>query len=223
VIPLGKENVLVCVSYPESAGQLIERGIKETKAFQSECIVLHVYDPENDTSDMKEEEKREEIKKWADFHKATMILQPRQGSKKLGEIIGEVARANDVHHIIIGQAFRSRWDLLIHGSLVNELFHELEDVDVTIFKIKKDRVAAESHYDKGVSGYLYKKEEQYKIALEQPRGEGHEGIFFQHLHTDFLTGIFKAKIFGHPVVLYVVEGDVHERYREELDTILEEK
>ncbi|WP_147803197.1 hypothetical protein [Alkalicoccus halolimnae] len=215
-----KENVLVCVSYPESAAQLIARGMTEKKAFRGECIVLHVYDPEGEGSDLKAQEKRDEIQRCADQHKALMIFQPMENGKKLGEIIGEVARAHDVRHVIIGQAFRSRWDLLIHGSLVNELFHELDEVDVTIYKIRKDASASEAMYDRGVAGYLYKDDGKYKVALSEPDIDSYAGTFYQHLHTDFMTGLYKAKIGNHPLVVHVTQKEVDDKYNEELDNLL---
>lgn len=215
-----KDNVLVCVSNFKNAEALIERGVKEKAAFKSDCIVLHVYRPEEEEEDIERIEERDKIQEYADKNKATMIFHPLKSGQKVSEIVGQVARANDVQHIIIGQSFRSRWDLLIKGSLVNELFHELDEVDVTIFKVKKSNTK-ESEFGKGITGYLYKDQENYKVTLNEPTGKAYSGVFYQNLHTDFTTGVLKVSLGGEPHVLYVTEGDVHPHHKEKLDEVYE--
>ncbi|SDO57380.1 universal stress protein [Alkalicoccus daliensis] len=211
-----KDNILICVSNYKNAKELIERGEQEKKAFKSECIVLHVYRPESE-EDISREEERDEIQQWADKYRATMIFHPLKSGQRVSEVIGEVARANDVQHIILGQAVRSRWDLLIRGSLVNELFHELDEVDVTIYKVKKSSASSESDYGKGITGYLLKENNTYKMTLDEPGVPAYRGVFYQNLHTDFMTGLLKVNVGEEPFVLRVTEGEVHSHHTENLD------
>lgn len=212
-----KDNVLVCISNYKNAQELIERGQKEKTAFKSECIVLHVFRPEEEEADLNRAEERDEIQLWADKSGATMIFHPLKSGQKVSEVIGEVARTHDVQHIIIGQSVRSRWDLLIKGSLVNELFHELDEVDVTIYKVKKSSSSLESEFGHGITGYLYKDTDGYKMTLNEPSVEAYSGTFYQNLHSDFTTGILKVNVGGEPHVLRIIQGDVHSHHNKKLD------
>ncbi|PRO66281.1 hypothetical protein [Alkalicoccus urumqiensis] len=215
------ENVLVCVSNHHNAAPLIARGMQEKKAFQGECYVLHVYEPD-EGDNLESVQQRDHIQAAADDAGAVMIFQPRKKGCRISEMIGETARRNEIEHLIIGQTVKSRWDLMIHGSLVNELFHELDDVDVTIYKVKRTSAETEAQHDKGVPGYLYKDGNTYKVALSDKPFSTWEGTFYQNLHTDFRTGTFKGKVGEEPVVLHVIQGEVAEQHHDRLTRIIQE-
>jgi K+-sensing histidine kinase KdpD len=42
------------------------------------------------------------------------------------------AREKNVNHIVLGGSDRSRWQEIIHGSLINALTRELKNVDILI-------------------------------------------------------------------------------------------
>ncbi len=210
-----KENVLVCIANYRNAAALIERGMTEKKAFKSDCIVLHVYSPEEGEA-MDKIEERDHIQRWADEYNATMIFRPLHKGETIAGIIGDTATQYDVNHIIIGQAVQSRWDLIVHGSLVNDLFHELDEVDVTIYKVSKSNVAKEPEYDKGISGWVYRENGSFIFSLGEPSCKCYQGTFYQLIHTDFTTGIFKVQLNGEPHILHIILGDIHPQHEEAL-------
>ncbi len=52
--------------------------------------------------------------------------------------IAEVARNYHITQIVIGESQRSRWKLLVRGSLTHKLLRSLKDIDVHIIATDKE-------------------------------------------------------------------------------------
>ncbi|CAM3914094.1 universal stress protein [Alkalicoccus chagannorensis] len=219
---LEKENILVCISRASHAELLLERGRREKSLFQGELLALHVFDPESEGEDVERVEEREKIQEAADRAGAEMIFLPREKGRRNSRMIGLTAKQYDISHIILGQAKKSRWDLLVHGSLINELFQELDEVDITIHKVTRDSAAEESQYDRGTAAYLTPVEGGYELHLSIPEKRMYyPGTFYPHRHTDFLTGLFKAEINENVLVVRVVEGEVIDSHCDRVDHMVD--
>jgi two-component system sensor histidine kinase KdpD len=44
----------------------------------------------------------------------------------------EFARKEGITHVVFGQSARSRWDVLLHGSVINRFLGEVKDASVHV-------------------------------------------------------------------------------------------
>ena len=56
----------------------------------------------------------------------------RLKSRKVADALVEFARKEGITHVIFGQTSRSRWDMLLHGSVINRFLDEVRDATVQV-------------------------------------------------------------------------------------------
>jgi two-component system sensor histidine kinase KdpD len=128
------ERVLVCISTYPNALQLIRRGARIAAYMHAPFYCLFVDDPDRFLS-------REE-----GFHIETCdrLCQEfggefiRMTNPDKAKAIAEVAKIYHVTQVVIGESQRSRWKLLLRGSLTHQLLRSLKNIDVHIIATEKD-------------------------------------------------------------------------------------
>ncbi|SDY13130.1 two-component system, OmpR family, sensor histidine kinase KdpD [Evansella caseinilytica] len=209
-----EENILVCAANYQNAEKLINKGVQLAKALGGACFVLTV----DHISEENEYEKSREIamiKMLAKECQVPFLFEPSNG-RKVCDIIAAAVEKNNIQHVILGQPVQSRWDMLVKGSLVNDLFSRLENVDLTIVEVNPWNIPGESDYEKGTLAYIVKQDGKYTLSLEKPLSYELEGIFFQSTKTDFQTGLFKSKYNNEAFLLKVIDGEVKWPYKQEI-------
>lgn len=122
------ERVLVCVStYPNSI-QLLRRGARIANQMNGRLFVLFVAPP-NQFLSKPEALHVETCQRLAEEFEGEFI---REESDDVVEVISRVARAYTITQIVLGESRRSRWHLLLRGSIVQRLMRSLPDVDLHI-------------------------------------------------------------------------------------------
>jgi two-component system sensor histidine kinase KdpD len=48
------------------------------------------------------------------------------------------ARNEGVTHVVFGQTSRSRWDILLHGSIINRFLDEVRDATVQVVPVEQN-------------------------------------------------------------------------------------
>lgn len=127
------ERVLVCVSTYPNAIQLIRRGARIAGYMHAPFFCLFVDDPDRfltkteslhvETCERLCKEFGGEFIRVANYDKA--------------KAIAEVANYYHVTQIVIGESQRSRWKLVLRGSLTHKLLRSLKDIDVHIIATDK--------------------------------------------------------------------------------------
>jgi two-component system sensor histidine kinase KdpD len=49
----------------------------------------------------------------------------------------DFARHEGITHVVFGQTSRSRWDIVLHGSIINRFLHEVRDATVHVVPLEK--------------------------------------------------------------------------------------
>ena len=49
----------------------------------------------------------------------------------------DFARREGITHVVFGQSARSRWDVLLHGSVINRFLREVRDATVQVVPLDK--------------------------------------------------------------------------------------
>jgi len=130
------ERVLVCIStYPNSL-QLLRRGARIAGYMNAPVYAVFVAAPDRFLT--KEESLHiETCEKLCKEFGGTFI---RVKSNDVATAIAEVAKEYHITQIVIGESQRSRWKLLLQGSLTQKLVRLLKHVDLHIIATEKDAV-----------------------------------------------------------------------------------
>ena len=59
--------------------------------------------------------------------------------KKVADALIEFARKENISHVVFGQSARSRWDILLRGSIINRFLTEMRETTVQVVPVQKDR------------------------------------------------------------------------------------
>jgi two-component system sensor histidine kinase KdpD len=127
------ERVLVCIStYPNSV-QLLRRGARLAGYMNAPLFTVFVAPPDRFLS--KEESLYiETCEKLSQEFDAEFI---RVTSVDTAKAIAEVAEKYRITQIVIGSSQRSRWQILLQGSLTHKLLRLLKNVDLHIISAEK--------------------------------------------------------------------------------------
>ncbi|PHJ69270.1 histidine kinase [Nostoc linckia z18] len=127
------ERVLVCVStYPNSL-QLLRRGARLANYMNAPLYTLFVADPERFLT------KEESLH----IHNCEKLCKEFEGSfirvtsSNVANAIAETAEKYRITQIVIGESQRSRWQILLKGSLTQKLVRLLKNIDLHIIASEK--------------------------------------------------------------------------------------
>jgi len=124
-IPETRERVLVCVSQPELAEDLIRRGARIAQRSRGDLLVAHV----------REGDEREAGAWLHHIDRLTRdlggTLEVIDSDEPVDAVLGYAYR-HFVTQIVVGEPLRSRWQELLRGSFVNRLIHRAEKIDVHV-------------------------------------------------------------------------------------------
>jgi two-component system sensor histidine kinase KdpD len=128
-----QERLLVCVStYPNSL-QLLRRGARLANYMNAPLYVLFVAAPNRFLT------KEESLH----IHTCEQLCQEFAGTfiqvtnNNIAEAIAKQAQKHRITQIVIGESQRSRWQILLQGSLTQQLVHLLKNIDLHIIASEK--------------------------------------------------------------------------------------
>ena len=127
------ERVLVCIStYPNSA-QLLRRGARLASGMRARLYALFVIHPERFLT----KDESLYIETCEHFCQEFGGDFLRIKSANVAQAIAQTAKKYHITQVVIGQSQKSRWDLLLRGSLVQQLVRYLKDVDLHVIATEK--------------------------------------------------------------------------------------
>ncbi|MGQ9871684.1 universal stress protein [Leptodesmis sp.] len=127
------ERVLVCVSTYPNALQLVRRGARIAGYMRAPFYCLFVDDPDRFLT-RAEGLHVETCERLCKELGGEFIRVSRSDKARA---IADVARTYHITQIIIGQSQRSRWELLLRGSLTHQLLRSLKNIDIHIIATDK--------------------------------------------------------------------------------------
>ncbi|MGF1591466.1 MAG: sensor histidine kinase KdpD [Pleurocapsa sp.] len=127
------ERVLVCISTHPSSSHLLRRGARLASQMRSRLYILYVNNPDRFLT--KEESLYlETCEKLSEQFGGEFI---RVDSNNIPGAIAQTAKKYYITQVVLGQTQRSRWQLLLRSSPVQELLKVLHDVDLHIISTNK--------------------------------------------------------------------------------------
>jgi two-component system sensor histidine kinase KdpD len=128
VIP---EKVMVCMASHGNAKRLLRDGSRIAGRLASDWYAVYVETPSEEPGRIKPEDNAallENIRFAKELGAQVVKLKGRNVVDALIEFI----RREGITHIILGQTARSRWDLLVRGSVITRLITEVRDATVQV-------------------------------------------------------------------------------------------
>jgi len=133
VIP---EKVMVAMASRGSAKKLLRVGSRIAGRLASDWYAVYVQTPTEEMGRIKPEDYAalEENISFAEDLGARVV---QLKSRRVADALIEFARREGITHVVFGQTSRSRWDILLHGSIINRFLDEVRDANVHVVPLER--------------------------------------------------------------------------------------
>ena len=128
------EKVMVCMASRGSARRLLRMGSRIAGRLASDWFAVYVETPKEEPGRIQPVDMAALAENIA-FAERLGARVVKLRSAKVVDALVEFARKEGVTHVIFGQTARSRWNLLLHGSIVNRFLNEVRDATVHVVPI----------------------------------------------------------------------------------------
>jgi two-component system, OmpR family, sensor histidine kinase KdpD len=129
------EKVMVCLSERPGTERLLRVGSRIAGRLANNWYAVYVSKPDNkELSDRESYERVQEYKRMArDLGAQVVSLTDRN----ISDALVRFAQQENISHVVFGQTTRSRFDILLHGSVLNRFLKEVRDVTVQVVPMQK--------------------------------------------------------------------------------------
>ena len=134
VIP---EKVMVAIASHGSAKKLLRLGSRIAGRLASDWYAVYVQTPAEEVERIRPEDYaalQENVRFAEDLGARVVKL---KGRRVADELI-DFARREGITHVVFGQTSRSRWNILLHGSVIHRFLDEVRDATVQVVPLDHD-------------------------------------------------------------------------------------
>jgi two-component system, OmpR family, sensor histidine kinase KdpD len=130
------EKVMVCLSTRPGTERLLRVGARVAGRLATNWYAVYVTQPEQGKGhhDAEEATRLEEYQRMARDLGAQVV---NLHDKNVSDALIRFAQQENISHVIFGQPVRSRWDILLRGSVLNRFLAEVRDVSVQVLPMQK--------------------------------------------------------------------------------------
>src|ERR1039458_849329 len=130
------EKVMVCMSSRPGTERLLRVGARVAGRLASNWYAVYVTRPDEDKGhgDPEAHHRLEEYQRMARDLGAQVV---NLTDKNVSDALIRFAQQEIISHVVFGQPVRSRWDILLRGSVLNRFLSEVRDVSVQIVPMQK--------------------------------------------------------------------------------------
>jgi len=123
-----KERVLVCVTATALGQTLIRRGYRMAERLKGDMIVATVLRPHHTPSQKEAQVLDLNLRLAAELGAEVIRAEDHDVARRLVGIATDVGATQ----IVLGETRRTRWQEILHGSVIDRILRETEDADVLI-------------------------------------------------------------------------------------------
>jgi len=130
------EKVMVCLSTRPGTERLLRIGARVAGRLATNWYAVYVTRPDDDKGhgDPEAFHRLEEYQRMArDLGAKVVSLTDRN----ISDALIRFAQQENISHVIFGQPARSRWEILLRGSVLNRFLSEIRDVSVQVVPMSK--------------------------------------------------------------------------------------
>lgn len=128
------EQVMVAFASRGSARKLLRTGSRISGRLASDWYAVYVETPGEELGRIKPEDYAAlaENIHFAEELGARVVKLKADSKRKIADTLIDFARRQGITHVVFGQSARSRWDILLHGSIINRFLDEVRDATVQV-------------------------------------------------------------------------------------------
>ena len=132
VIP---EKVMVAMASRGSAKKLLRVGSRIAGRFANDWYAVYVQTPQEDMGRINPQDYAalQENIHFAEELGAKVV---RLKARRVADALIDFARREGITNVVFGQTSRSRWDILVHGSIINRFLSEVKDATVQVVPVE---------------------------------------------------------------------------------------
>lgn len=146
--PVIPEKVMVAMASRGSAKKLLRTGSRIAGRLASDWYAVYVETPREEMGRIKPEDYAalQENIRFAEELGARVV---KLKSRNVADALVDFARREGITHVVFGQTSRSRWDILMHGSIINRFLDEVRDATVQVVPVASARDGTREISDEG--------------------------------------------------------------------------
>ena len=125
------EKVMVCIASHGNTQRLLRTASRIAGRLATDWYAVHVETPGEELARIKPDDHArlmESIRLTEELGGKVVRLKAR----RVADALIEFARREGITHVIFGQSARSRWDILLRGSVINRFLREVRDATVQV-------------------------------------------------------------------------------------------
>jgi two-component system, OmpR family, sensor histidine kinase KdpD len=129
--PAIPEKVMVAMASRGSAKRILRAGSRIAGRLASDWFAVYVETPSEEPGriDPQDHALLQENVRFARELGAKVV---KLKDRRVADALIEFARREGITHVVFGQSARSRWDVLLHGSVINRFLREVRDASVHV-------------------------------------------------------------------------------------------
>ncbi len=130
------EKVMVCLSTRPGTERLLRVGARIAGRLATNWYAVYVTRPDEDQGhgDPEAYQRLQEYQRMARDLGAQVV---NLTDKNVSDALIRFAQQENISHVVFGQSARSRWDILLRGSVLNRFLSEVRDVTVQVVPMHK--------------------------------------------------------------------------------------
>jgi two-component system sensor histidine kinase KdpD len=131
------EKVMVAIASRGSAKKLLRVGSRIAGRLASDWFAVYVETPNEEPGRIKPPDYAalQENIRFAEELGAKVV---RLKSRLVADALIDFATREGITHVVFGQTSRSRWDILLHGSIINRFLDEVRDATVQVVPLERN-------------------------------------------------------------------------------------
>ena len=144
--PVIPEKVMVAMASRGSAKKLLRTGSRMAGRLASDWFAVYVETPREEMGRIQPQDYAalQENIRFAEELGARIV---KLKSRNVADALVEFARREGITHVVFGQTARSRWDILLHGSIINRFLDEVRDATVQVVPVASAHDGAQESSD----------------------------------------------------------------------------
>jgi two-component system, OmpR family, sensor histidine kinase KdpD len=135
--PVIPEKVMVAMASRGSARTLLRVGSRIAGRLATDWYAVYVETPREEPGRIKPDD-HVALSDNIRFAKQLGAKVVKLKGSRVSDALVDFARREGITHVIFGQSARSRWDLLVHGSIVDRFLRDVRNATVQIVPVKNE-------------------------------------------------------------------------------------
>ena len=134
------EKVMVAMASRGSAKRILRSGARIAGRLATDWFAVYVETPKEEPGriDPHDYMVLEENIRFAKELGAKVV---KLRGRRVADTLIEFARREGITHVVFGQSARSRWDVLLHGSVINRFLRDVRDASVHVVPLERKQAS----------------------------------------------------------------------------------